>query len=147
MRRYFALCLPIFLVTALSLAGCGADGTSGGEVVSYLGNDCAIEMQFERTATQREVRAFAHQVRSTPHVATIELMSREMNIALFKAELRRSGYAGLESRQLEARFHRDAGRVLIATPDDNGNVPAIIDALQMLPAAVSSVADRTSSET
>ena len=71
------------------------------------------------------------------------MLSRASNIARFREGIRNEGYTGQTYDQLMARA-RYAGRVLLVKADDDRNVFAIIDTLQGLPAAITSVAERDS---
>jgi cell division protein FtsX len=113
---------------------------------SFLGPDCAIEIEIDRSASLAEAAAFKKRLETTAHVKRVEVIPRERFIELFKRALRDEGYQGEEYERLAKRAETYAGPTLIATPDDNRNVPQIIVALQDLPAAVNSVFDRPSCE-
>jgi hypothetical protein len=131
---------------ALVLIGCGDDPgrAPSAEAGSFLGRACAIEIGFERHATRSQQQAFKRRVESLRGVARVQVLPRERVIELFIAELHREGYTGKQFDYLATSAIRYAGATLVATPVRKMAVPAIIRALQELPASVESVNDRSS---
>jgi cell division protein FtsX len=141
-RPLSAACL---VLVAITLTGCGKEArTRITSSDSFLGDGCAVEVGFERDATDQQQQRFRRRVESIPGVARVEIISREQVIDLFKNALHEEGYSGEQFDRLAARVERRAGATLIATPRSIAEVPRILTALEELPAAVSSVADRSS---
>jgi hypothetical protein len=127
------------------LVGCGEKGQSASrQPDSFLGKSCAVEIEFDRAATERQIEVFRMRVEAVPGVMRVELLGRKQVIERFTAALGRSGYKGDEFIRLAARARRFAGAALVATPRRKMDVPHIVTALQDLPEAVASVIDRPS---
>jgi len=67
-------------------------------------------------------------------------------IELFQVQLRRAAAARQEQEALLAKVRREAGAVLVATPEVEEDVSAINEALSVLPGEVSSAWARDSCE-
>jgi cell division protein FtsX len=139
-----SVALILLCLSGSALAGCADKKETGRDADSYVGKPCAVEIEFDRAATEQQQQAFRRRLDSIPGVSHVEILSRERNIELFIAALRRSKYAGKKFDFFAARARHFAGPVAIATPTRPTGVPQIIQALETLPGYVSSVLDRPS---
>lgn len=107
---------------------------------------CAVDISFAPGASDEVIAAFSARVAAMPQVSKLELLSREQVIGLVEAELRRVGTSRQERESFLAKMRREAGGVLVATPDADRDVSDINDSLSLLPGEVTSVWPRNSCE-
>jgi hypothetical protein len=105
---------------------------------------CAVDISFAPDASSDQITAFSARVAAIPQVSTLELLSREQVIDLVEGELRRVGASPEERASFLAKVRREAGAVLVATPDAEEDVSEIGDSLSLLPGEVTSVWPRDS---
>jgi hypothetical protein len=125
--------LLIALVAGLTACGGSSTRTVGG---------CAIEIEFEPSATAAQIERFRGRVLAIPHVETVQLVGRREHLRRFLAQLRAADDGSPEIDVVRARARVLLGSQLIAFPEHELDVPGILAELQELPEAVSSVAER-----
>jgi hypothetical protein len=107
---------------------------------------CAVDISFAPDASKKQIAAFSERVGAIPQVSRLELLSREQVIEVVEGELGRIETSPEDRASFLAKVRREAGAVLVATPDTDEDVPAIHDSLSLLPGEVTSVWHRDSCE-